>query len=203
MKSKGKKYTLLNLIKERPILIPQIQRDYIQYREVNRVKRSREGLVNSLVTCLKTGKSDNLHFVYGYVKNEVSKDFDKTIECFVPIDGQQRLTTLYLLHLYVIVMAGKDKELLKDKLIYKTRETTSMFINALYKNASKDIFTGTVSDNIRNSGWYSGAWDKDNSVKSCLKILDLISQFTSDIKDWSLSYDNLSKISFMCQMKCK
>lgn len=199
MKSKGKKYTLLNLIKERPILIPQIQRDYIQYREVNRVKRSREGLINSLVSCLETGKSDNLHFVYGYIKNEVNKSFDQAIECFVPIDGQQRLTTLYLLHLYVSVMANKDREILKDKLIYKTRETTSMFINALYKNASKSVFTGTVSDNIKKSGWYSGAWSKDNSVKSCLKILDLISARTSEITNWDLAYDNLSKISFMCQ----
>lgn len=62
-----------------------IQRDYAQGRK-NEVK-VREGFVSALVDLIN-GKAGTLDFVYGALEGHD----------FVPLDGQQRLTTLYLLH---------------------------------------------------------------------------------------------------------
>ena len=65
------------------ILIPLLQRDYVQ------------GNVESVITpfieqLVDKDRHSDLNYIYGY--NEDGK--------FVPIDGQQRLITLWLLHLY-------------------------------------------------------------------------------------------------------
>ena len=62
-----------------------IQRDYAQGRK-NEVK-VREGFVSSLAAIIN-GKGGTLDFIYGALEGQD----------FVPLDGQQRLTTLYLLH---------------------------------------------------------------------------------------------------------
>ena len=64
------------------ILIPLLQRDYVQ--------GGREDvIVPFLDSLLKTNQ--DLNYIYGYEEDG----------CFVPVDGQQRLTTLWLLYLYL------------------------------------------------------------------------------------------------------
>ena len=74
------------------IEIPIIQRDYAQGRKTKSVQRIRERFLNVLYDAL-TEKTDpvQLDFIYGSV-------VDKK---FIPLDGQQRLTTLFLLHWYI------------------------------------------------------------------------------------------------------
>ena len=76
------------------IEIPIIQRDYAQGRE------GKEELRKNFLTALRevvNDKSLELDFVYGSVKNKVLQ----------PLDGQQRLTTLFLLHWFVAVKENK------------------------------------------------------------------------------------------------
>ena len=73
------------------IQIPIIQRDYAQgrIREIN----VRINFLNQLKNILSdTSSNIDLDFVYG---NELPG------KCFIPLDGQQRLTTLFLLHYYL------------------------------------------------------------------------------------------------------
>ena len=74
------------------IEIPIIQRDYAQGRLSKDVSRIRKQFINSLYNAI-TGKSEpiKLDFVYGNVTNSI----------LIPLDGQQRLTTLFLLHWYI------------------------------------------------------------------------------------------------------
>jgi uncharacterized protein with ParB-like and HNH nuclease domain len=97
-------YTLIELIKSNPdadkkeykIIIPQIQRDYAQGREdkSNEYKIKSYGFILKLIEVLTTDNPAlNLDFVYGYTKS-----IGKEQLAFFPLDGQQRLTTLWLLH---------------------------------------------------------------------------------------------------------
>ena len=71
------------------ITIPKIQRDYAQGRDDTDVKRVRKEFLDYLYDAItKTPKT--LDFIYGTIK-----DGELT-----PLDGQQRLTTLFLLHWY-------------------------------------------------------------------------------------------------------
>ena len=83
------KMCFADLIKKGVIRIPQIQRDYAQGRQHKEVKEIRNHFVRTLMLVI-TGKSaeSQLDFIYGSDRNGA----------FEPLDGQQRLTTLFLLH---------------------------------------------------------------------------------------------------------
>ena len=78
------KYTFWKLLSEYQVEIPIIQRDYAQGR--NSAKTIRDELLNSIYDALVNGKSIDFDFVYGSVNDKK----------FLPLDGQQRLTSLYL-----------------------------------------------------------------------------------------------------------
>lgn len=178
MNNIGKTITFCEMIKQNAIFIPKIQRDYVQYRKSNEANLN--GLLEKLVVALKENKEINLNFIYGYcekTKINSNTDSENILNVFIPIDGQQRLTTLFLLHYYVFSKSGKGVDELKNKLIYDTRESTNEFIKLLL-DKSEDIFYGDVSKNIdekiKNYSWYCSEWDYDVSIKSMLLVLGKI-----------------------------
>lgn len=74
------------------IEIPIIQRDYAQGRQTDDVNRIRERFLTSLYDALTLDKQIKLDFVYGDINEN---------GVLIPLDGQQRLTTLFLLHWYI------------------------------------------------------------------------------------------------------
>ena len=90
--------TFWNYLNVHEVKIPIIQRDYAQGRAKESEKRKR--FLKSLRDAITTDKRLKLDFVYG-------TDVDKAIQ---PLDGQQRLTTLWLLHWYFAAKAGKLKD---------------------------------------------------------------------------------------------
>ena len=167
------KYTFWNLIKVQgyKIVIPKIQRDYVQGRANITVKRNREEFVKELIDSLADKKPMSLNFVYGTIQNGNE---------FIPIDGQQRLTTLFLLHLYVFAK-NKDMEaigMLQKQFSYETRYTTYRFLKKLAKELPQMLemarYDESLAKLIRNSGWYVTPWDNDPNISSCIVMLDLI-----------------------------
>ena len=77
----------------RKIVIPIIQRDYAQGRTDADVQRVRKRFLNSLHKAISESNI-TLDFVYGDIDND---------GVMTPLDGQQRLTTLFLLHYYEIM----------------------------------------------------------------------------------------------------
>ena len=73
------------------IIIPNIQRDYAQGRNTEEIRRVRLRFLDALHKAVTTDRKIKLDFVYG----DLSDDGILT-----PLDGQQRLTTLFLLHWY-------------------------------------------------------------------------------------------------------
>ena len=129
--SELKTYTFWQLANEYSVGIPIVQRDYAQGREETKVNEVRNKFLDDLFAAVINEKSIELDFVYGKVKDNV----------FIPIDGQQRLTTLFLLHWYVAVRAKKDFS--KVEFSYKTRISAREFCKEFIENAS----TFSIKDN--------------------------------------------------------
>lgn len=189
----GKQYSFWQLISSEAILIPQIQRDYVQYRS-GKVEINLKRFTNNLITAITNNQSINLNFIYG--NKTVVYDNDACNPAFIPIDGQQRLTTLFLLHYYVFNETDiESKDMLKGRFYYKTRSTTQDFLNALILN-NKKFHNSELqpSEIIKDSGWYSSLWNFDPSILSCLKVLDQIKNSFKNLcpsPDWNKLADLL------------
>src|SRR5437868_693729 len=78
------------------IEIPLIQRDYAQGRTDERVSLIRERFLDALHDAVTGSEPLGLDFVYGEVRTGTLQ----------PLDGQQRMTTLFLLHWYLSSVTG-------------------------------------------------------------------------------------------------
>ncbi len=109
------KYTFWELCKSyNKIEVPIIQRDYAQGRNTADVQKLRDRFVNDyLIKSILRCENIELDFVYGSILTEV-KDNDKQ-KIFITLDGQQRLTTLFLLHFFWQL---KRSDWVKSKIFY-------------------------------------------------------------------------------------
>lgn len=121
-----------------------------------------------------------MDFIYGSIED------DK----FIPIDGQQRLTTLFLLHLYFAKKERKDCEYLKG-FTYETRSSSREFCEKLV-DAVIDFSKDEISADIKNYSWFMPFWENDPTVKSMLVMLDAIHDKFKN----STFYDRLENIKF-------
>ena len=101
------------------IVIPIIQRDYAQGRKGPEVTRVRGRFLDSLFKAV-TEKPITRDFIYG----DINRDGDMT-----PLDGQQRLTTLFLLHWYAARKCNISEEKFEflKKFSYATRYSARNF----------------------------------------------------------------------------
>lgn len=149
-------------IRENTIEIPIIQRDYAQgrigkeYLRVSFLKELKEALDNK-------EKSLKLDFVYGSQENNHLQ----------PLDGQQRLTTLWLLHWYIALIAGKleeASEILK-KFSYETRISSREFCKKLCEADFTQFIEGSVVDFITQQTWFYSSWKQDPTIQAMLRML--------------------------------
>lgn len=154
------------------IEIPQIQRDYAQGRGTQVTVRT--AFLDSIFKAWETGGNLNLDFVYG----TGTKD-----KVFHPIDGQQRLTTLFLLHWVAFWKAGKLEDfreimLLKNgasRFRYRVRPGAERFFPALLKHPMPEpSFDGALNDELPKQIWFSKNWLNDPTVRGALVMLDSI-----------------------------
>jgi hypothetical protein len=145
--------------------IPLFQRDYAQGRQDNRVQRIRADFLDTLHAAVvgEAAEAVGLDFVYGGVDAGTLK----------PLDGQQRLTTLFLLHWYLASRAGLVGE---DhgwkKFSYSTRQSARMFCQSLVEHPLPE---GVVpSEWIKDQPWYLFLWRHDPTIQSMIVVLDAI-----------------------------
>jgi hypothetical protein len=169
------KETFWNLLKKSGgIVIPIIQRAYTQGgrgtrgNEDQRVKKTGEAFIDCLVVALLEDKPIELDFIYGTTESEKIQ----------PLDGQQRLTTLFLLHWYLALKEGvldvEIKETLK-KFSYETRMSSRNFCDELCENGINMTEAGDEFHNVvENQTWFLFSWKNDPSVLSMLGMLEMI-----------------------------
>ena len=156
------------------IEIPIIQRDYAQGRTEN--LSIRLTFLDAIYKCITNIKPINLDFIYGSIAND---------NIFQPLDGQQRLTTLYLLHLYAYKKDIQNNETVSKlfaKFSYQTRISAKEFCDEL---ARQDLIVDKnrekISEIIEDSEWYYLSWKNDPTIRAMLIMLDAIHSKFKDI----------------------
>jgi hypothetical protein len=181
------KLSFWQLLSKISVEIPIIQRDYAQGRENQQKVRDKflEAVYDAFIE-----KPVELDFVYGSEENGTLQ----------PLDGQQRLTTLFLLHWYIAAKENKIDDLkkrleicddkngiIRRRFSYETRTSSREFCNELTtnsidfdnllaantdeKNQSKN---NELSKTIKNSAWFVASWEKDPTISAMLRMLDAI-----------------------------
>lgn len=173
-----------DIIEEQQIRIPRIQRDYAQGRELPEVEEIRKQFVHDLMLTVK-GKKDGskLDFIYGSDRKGA----------FEPLDGQQRLTTLFLLHW--VLDADLCDSNGQAKLTYETRYTSRAFCNELVRHNARQFVDEAAekgkspSELIRGRDWFLWERNFDPTVSSMLVMIDTICAEM----DWNLDLDKCRK----------
>ena len=179
------------------IVIPEIQRDYVwgksQVKEIlnsivkdyNKFLKAvppiklpdQKDLENDFFNFYKKRNySSNLGFIYAYNDKELSGKY------FL-IDGQQRITTIYLL---VLIIARKNKSVREhfertflfdgvSKLDYKVRETAHDFLH----NLTSDFLNGI--DNVEQQVWFYEKYRNDKTIASMLENIAFINKKLDDL----------------------
>ncbi|WP_316839081.1 DUF262 domain-containing protein [Pedobacter gandavensis] len=170
--------------------IPMIQRDYAQGREEIKPRQIRKKFLRDIHAHLLAFQNGDviaepleLDFVYGYC----------SAGRFLPLDGQQRLTTLYLIHWFIYF---KDNALLDqlgvfNKLSYKSRVSSREFfeklslkenVQKLYEEvAKKGGASYELTKLIKDQSWFHIAWLNDPTIQSVMVMLDEIGVIFNDI----------------------
>ena len=172
-KDKGKLTSLYEMLNGKEeiihkVLIPKIQRDYAQGRNNEEAIRIRKRFLKSIFDVIdEPGPSSlMLDFIFGQKE-------EKTRNIFYPVDGQQRLTTLFLIHLYIGKRANEDTDFLK-KFSYETRTSSKQFCERLH-DIDPESFCG-IKKYIENQWWYTGFWRTDPTIKAMLNMLSDIDE---------------------------
>lgn len=158
------------------IEVPIIQRDYAQGRNTVDVEKLRNKFVNGyLINSILKNESIELDFVYGSILTELKEDEKQKI--FIPLDGQQRLTTLFLLHIFLAIKENRLSEI-KDVLLkftYETRPSAHDFCRQLldFDNV-KDL--SKIKSEIEDSVWFNEEWKSDPTVSGMLNMLDTLAR---------------------------
>lgn len=147
------------------IVIPKIQRDYAQGRTSEEVTKIRSRFLQVIYSALVNEEKLTLDFVYGSIENGV----------LLPLDGQQRLTTLFLLHTYIAKHEGVAHEdyAFLQQFSYQTRVSSRDFCEHLVK-FDLDLSKETLSEQITDEAWFLLEWESDPTVQSMLVMLDYI-----------------------------
>lgn len=162
------------------IEIPRIQRDYAQGRKTPEVERIRIAFLDVLRGAVEGGAPVDLDFVYGDVTNGT----------LAPLDGQQRLTTLFLLHWYAAARAGAlDPNAPWTRFSYAVRPSARTFCERLV--AWTPPPSGRVSEEIVDQPWYRAGWRHDPTIQGMLVMLDAI-QSRFDGVDWAAAWSLLT-----------
>jgi hypothetical protein len=177
------------------IKIPIIQRDYAQGRAS--AEEIRKNFLNAIKDRLNQGV--HLDFIYGSVENHGNR------KVLILLDGQQRITTLFLLYWYSAIREGKLNEFQKyfckenkSKLRYEVRASSEEFLDYLsdpnieinLQNNSKP------SEIIKDRNRFYLGWSYDPTISGMLNMIDEIHKTFNDVSQlFDLLYND-QKITF-------
>ena len=153
--------TFYRFIRQWRIKIPAFQRDYVQARPS--AQKKLRGLLAAMKKALDDGKPLILDYVYGEEENND----------FIPLDGQQRLTTLYLLHLYAF--KGEEADW-KDHFDYEVGPYPKKALRAIRHGLSTFKEEEDILSHLLFDPGMETVYLDDDSVLSFLEALSLIDE---------------------------
>ncbi|MDM8555623.1 DUF262 domain-containing protein [Desulfococcaceae bacterium HSG7] len=171
------------LLQKTKIKIPIIQRDYAQGRADE--EKVRISFLRTLEEALD-GQPKELDFIYG------SQEGDS----LHPLDGQQRLTTLFLLHWYISTKEKSNDSVERlSKFSYEIRTSSNDFCTKLVNQGlSIKKSDEKISHTIKDAPWFFLAWEKDPTIRAMLIMLDAIhSKFKEKTDMWEKLTDGTNR----------
>ncbi|MBS5317939.1 MAG: DUF262 domain-containing protein [Clostridiales bacterium] len=187
-----RQWSLYELLKNYSICIPAIQREYVQGFNDEFTRGIRTQFLEDILRVLEDeNKHLKINIIYGYCKDRV----------FFPIDGQQRLTTLYLLHWFLWVKSG-DKEnsyVHENSFSYEIRESVDSFFQEL---SSKDRYAELqdilnqkdfFSESIIKKLWFKSIWLNDATVMASLNVIEELKEKVTSKEDARVYYKGLKE----------
>ncbi len=205
-------YTLLSLCEAyQKIEIPIIQRNYVQGND----KTIRRHFVNYLVKALTQQSPVELDFVYGAERQDTrltdncapNNCAPQVGKVLIPLDGQQRLTTLWLLHGYLLALeqvsnhpeqlSPEEREAqcqLLARFVYETRQSAKDFcgywLQEVTERACREL-VDKPSEYLRNCAWFDPEWEKEGTVTAMLGMLDEVATKRAELQE--VPYGRLSE----------
>ena len=164
--------SLWEVLATKRIVVPVIQRDYAQGRESQFAKNVRERFVERLYEAVQEENGNPLCMDFVYFE----KDGDKLI----PVDGQQRLTTLWLFHVYHLAQENEEITKRLKRFSYEVRQTSRAFCKKLVERRHDwydeltENDTRTCKETICNQPWFFTAWRRDPTIMGMIRMLDTI-----------------------------
>ena len=180
------------------VKVPKIQRPYAQGRTLAAETYIRKNFLNDIFNALTEDKELELNFIYGSITSEGKYNVLELL------DGQQRLTTLFLLYWYLATRelepeSDEDKRCRKCLMnfYYETRTTSSDFCRHLadfHCDLTKNLPSIEIKSDIR---WYFQIFNQDSTIISMLEMLDDIHRkYESLQEDKRNLYARLQNITF-------
>lgn len=201
-RSQFEQHSFKSFLENYHVVIPMVQRDYAQGRKTDTVNRVRDRFLDSIKSYLIRKDRDKvmkMDFIYGEREYIWSTKVAKKVENIVvtPLDGQQRLTTLYLLHWYAAKKCAIDEEQYKFlyNFTYDIRPSSRDFCQHLMQYTP--IWSLPLSEQLIDQHWFMGEWHNDPTIISMLVMLDSINMKFSDVLNlWEILASEQSRIIF-------
>lgn len=186
------------------IIIPEMQRDYV-WNEIN-VNR----LVNSIYTNFKNRKSSELDIRLKENHAEIEEDMVKYlsleynklhfntrigfiyayhnrdyVDKFFLIDGQQRLTTIFLMILSASVLTGKAEDFKKNyftentypKIDYQVREVSHDFLMSFLNHELRQDSVSSQQEDFKQSNHFYDLYQDDLTAQTIYRNYNVIKAF--------------------------
>lgn len=185
---------------QRAIIIPDSQRDYCWGDPIHTSEHKDlvRGFVNNLIELFSSphrlvDEDFNLGLIYGY---------EQPSNHIQLCDGQQRITTLFLLvgmlnrHLgndslkRFLISEYEENDDKEPHLRYSIRESSLYFLSDLvcrFFIRGNVKFWPLATETIRNSEWYYNDYDQDPSIQSMLRAIGIMEKIISQQSEinWS------------------
>lgn len=181
---------LLTLFSLNNLIVPEIQREYVWGNNSDVLEKFLAELENKADPCdtchhVHTNKNVNVGFLYSYKPSYVKYESERILDEFL-IDGQQRITTLFLLLLYratieeriddFMAICRTDENDFNMGFNYKVRSLTQQFLVQLIQHAKNEGVTAFdfISDMDNTPYWFLDDYKNDPTVISMISALKSI-----------------------------
>ena len=192
---------LFALLSRYRVVIPGIQRHYVQGANNPKAESVRKQFIQEIFTAIEEKQHEfNLHFIYGPINTDGE-------DSFVPVDGQQRLTTLWLIARYAAEKAEpsdcKDLLRLLSRFTYEDRINAKRFCQALTCEDSRWDITQDPNPDILCQDWFVNYWKEDETVASMIRMLSTIHEEWNKHQDTITAEDVLEAIASKIRFELK
>lgn len=195
---------ILTLLSLNNLIVPEIQREYVWGNNPDVLKKFLQDIKRSANICGNCGfahgdRNNNIGFLYSYKPPYVELESGRFLDEFL-IDGQQRITTLFLL-----LLSRAVKEQCMDEFLaicraegnghttcfsYKVRNLTQAFLDRLVLHIQEDGTEHALDfiSSMNYPSWLLSDFKNDPSVESMLKALQVILEIFDDTSSHYFDY---------------